>query len=91
MAVSAQRVSVGTSATSLVPSVDADSAAGQSLAVKNLGAASVFLGGSGVTTAAGWEVAAGDPPVTVDLPPGSTLYGIVASGTVSVQVMQVGV
>lgn len=91
MPVSAQRVSVGTAATSLMPAPDVDSVMGQTLAVKNLGAASVFIGGAGVTTAQGWEIPAGDPPVTLELPTGAVLYGIVTADTVLVQVMQVGV
>jgi hypothetical protein len=51
--------------------------------VKNTTAsATVYLGGANtVTTGNGYAWAATDGPISVDLEPGETLYGIVASVT----------
>lgn len=60
---------------------------GATVLIRNAGTASVFLGGSTVTTATGFELLAGD---TVTLPIGAldTVYGIVASGTVIVHSLE---
>lgn len=88
MAVSSSVVSVGTTATKLSPD-PTDNQAGSSVAVNNTGAATVYLGGSGVTTSAGFPLAAGGQ-IAVDLG-GESLYGIVTTGTVSVTVLATGV
>ena len=85
-----QQVSVGTTATR-VDVTDpwyANSALG-SVLVRNRGSVSVFLGGSAVTTANGFELGAGES-VSMDLGTKDTLYGIVASGTARVDVVQIG-
>lgn len=82
MAISSAQVSVGTTATSVL----AAGVGGGRVRVRNAGAASVFLGASGVTTAAGYELTTGS---TVDLvlEANETLYGIVATGTQTVHVL----
>lgn len=50
------------------------------LAVFNAGANTIYLGGSTVTTAAGFPLAAG-ASATFDLGPSDLLYGIVAAAT----------
>lgn len=55
-------------------------------AVQNMGAAAVDIGGSGVTSGAGFPLAAG-ASLGVDLGPTDKLYAIAASGTVSVAVL----
>lgn len=88
MAMSASTVSVGTSAT-LIYSVPTTTALGSSLLVANTGAATVFVGDSGVTTGAGFPVNAGQQ-VSIGLTGGESLYGIVASGTVTVNLLVQG-
>lgn len=90
MTVLAASVSVGTSATLLSSSTD-DGAYGHTVAVKvPTGGATVSLGGSAVTTAAGFPLAAGES-ATFDLGSGDALYGIVVSGTQAVNVLRTGV
>lgn len=55
--------------------------------VKNTGGTSIFLGGAGVTAAAGLELAPGES-LNLDLMGGDVLYGITASGTVTVSVLK---
>ena len=59
MAIAAGRVTVTTSATSLMVASDVDGTYGSSITVRNAGAASVFLGGATVTTSTGFELEAG--------------------------------
>lgn len=85
-------VTVTTTATLLITGTDTDSTPSRrSVVVKNTGAATVFIGGSGVTTATGFPLAVGDTLTFQDIPPDSWPYGRVASGTVTVAVLQVGV
>lgn len=74
------QVAVATTATLIIAG---DPIARSAVVVGNRGAASVFVGGSGVTTATGFEVKAGlDGYFHLD--PGEALYGIVAAATVAV-------
>jgi hypothetical protein len=59
---------------------------GRRLTLKNLGSVEVDLGGSGVTTGAGYKLDAG-AVVEMTLSSGDVLYGIASSGTQSVQVL----
>ena len=81
-----RRVTVATTATRLDDS--ADPFAGGAFAVQNLGSATVYFGQSDVTTATGFPILAG---ATVSLSEAtvSGAYGIVASGTVEVAILQV--
>jgi hypothetical protein len=99
MAVSATRVTVGTSPTRLDATAESDKVSGldtprgdgQGVIVSNLDAsATVYLGGAEVSTGAGFALAAG-ASLTVDLRPGDALYGVVASGTAVCGVLQSGV
>ena len=90
MAVGHERVSVGTAATVVGDaSRDRD---GFTVIIQNpTGGASVFLGGPGVTTSDyGYEVVAGGD-VGVELLKDEELYAVVASGTITVNVLRVGV
>lgn len=99
MAVSASRVSVGTTATLLAendaevtPGSSGDDWAARSFALLPQAATGVVaLGPAGVTTATGvrWDVAL-RPDFSIDLEPGEALYGIVASGTLDVDVLGAG-
>lgn len=89
MAASASVVAVGTSATPL----NTSSPSGGRLFISNQGAAAVFLGGSGVTTATGLSMGNGGTPppiLQIDLAPYEVVYGIVATGTVNVGVLKTG-
>jgi hypothetical protein len=52
------------------------------------GSQSVFLGGSGVTVAQGFELAAG-VPLSIDLDVDDEVHAIVASSTVDVSVLRI--
>jgi hypothetical protein len=88
--ITSDHIPVGTTAELLVGTSDDDSIRGISAAVKNAGAASIFLGPDDVTTATGYELAAGGE-LGIDLAPGEELYGIVATGTQAAQVLRAGV
>lgn len=96
MAIGHQNVSVGTTAT-LLNGVETDSIRGQSLLIQNQSTtASVFIGASNVTTSAyGFELKASTATaltaIAIDLAAGESLYGIVASGTITVNVLRQGV
>lgn len=92
MAVKSRAVSVATTATRLDLTTDnEDGVWSQSLTFYNNGAATVYVGGSDVTTANGAPVPAGTWSPGFDLNADEALYGIVASGTVEVRVIEVGV
>ena len=88
MTVKATRVTVGTSPTK-INSKPADGLSGSGGQARNRGAASVFVGGSDVTTTDGYEVEAGDV-LSFDLDQGENIYGIVASGTCEMHVLEGG-
>jgi hypothetical protein len=91
MAVNSRAVTVTDAATRLDASTDGDdSMAGQAIAVYNNGASTVYLGGSTVTTATGVPVAASSWGPGMELSISDQLYGIVASGTVEVRVLETG-
>lgn len=89
MAVSHQRVTVGTTATQLTS--DADGRDGQTISIQvPSGGATVFLGGAGVTTASyGFELLAGIS-FSVELQQGEKVFGVVASSTQTVNVFRQG-
>lgn len=57
-----------------------------SVGVKNPSASVIDVGDATVASGAGWEIAAGDRD-TFDLHTGDKLYAIVASGSVSIEVI----
>lgn len=87
MPIVSTRVTVTTSPTVLSDPVYGSLADPIGAVVKNIGGSSVFLGGAGVTAAAGLELAPGES-LNVDLMAGDVLYGITASGTNAVAVMK---
>lgn len=91
MATKTRAVTVTTTATRLDTTDETDSVSGSSLVVYNNGSATVYVGGSDVTTANGLPVAASAWGPGVDLDPGEAWYGIVASGTVEVRVGEQGI
>lgn len=86
MTVEHTRPAVGVAATVVARAIGTT----EQVSVQNSSAVSVFLGGSGVTTASYGCVIAPSEIFTVDLPPGAALYGVVATTTSSVGVLQVG-
>lgn len=91
MATKSRAVTVATTATRLDTTDETDSVSGSSIAVYNNGSAIVYVGGSDVTTANGAPVAASSWGPSLDLDPGEAWYGIVASGTVEVRVLESGI
>lgn len=87
MPILSTRVSVGTSPTILSNPVNGSLTDPISVVVKNIGGASVYLGGAAVQSTDGLELAAGET-LAVDLMGGDVLYAVTASGTVSVAVMK---
>jgi hypothetical protein len=91
MAIDSRAVSVATTATRLDTASESDSVSGSAVALNNNGSATVYIGDSDVTTATGFPLAAG-ASISFNLDgPSDALYGIVASGTVEVRVLEVGV
>jgi hypothetical protein len=58
-----------------------------SAVIKNAGATTCYLGGIGVTAAAGYELAPGEP-FNADLVAGDVLYAITAAGSTTLHVMR---
>lgn len=81
------RVTVTTSPTVLSNPVYGSAGDPISVVVKNIGGASVYLGGAAVQSTDGLELAAGET-LAVDLLAGDVLYAVAATGTVSVAVMK---
>lgn len=73
MSISAEVVTVGTSATAL----EALDSAG--LVLLRNASGDIYLGGSDVDTTDGWLYGAADDPIAVPVEGGSTLYAIAAS------------
>lgn len=90
MTVHARTVTVTTSATRIDSSTQTDNAIQHSGTIKNTGSATIYIGGSDVTTSGlGATFAVGDR-VEFDFDGGDALYGIVASGTGTVEVLESG-
>jgi hypothetical protein len=88
MALETAQVSVTTTATKLTSAVAQVSGDTQEIAVKPNG--TIYVGGSGVTTANGFEVQGGEV-FSISLRFGEDLYGITATGTVATYVIRQGV
>jgi hypothetical protein len=93
MAVVGAQVSVGVAAT-LLTAVEADAISGSAVTVRvPSGGSTVYLGGATVDDTganAGFAVASGEA-LSIDLDPGESLYGVVASGSQTVHVLRSGV
>ena len=85
------RVSVSTTSTLLSKADPSDAVKGEAVAVQNPSTtATVYLGGAGVTAVDyGYELAPGGE-VAIDLEPAEPLYAVVASGSVTVNVLYQG-
>lgn len=89
MAVKGTQVTVTTSATALESTLTAQ---GMSVLVRNRGAVAVYIGGSAVTAATGYQLDPGEA-VTLDASDQNPLgvYGITAAVSCVCHVLQVGV
>jgi hypothetical protein len=90
MAVTHAHVSVAATATVVAaPTTEYHGARDRvGVSIQNIGAATVYLGGSDVTTTSyGYQLAAG-ASMSIDLEYGDTLYGVVAAGTNVVAVLK---
>lgn len=83
-AVAINRVTVATTATLIYT---APLAGNSRVLIRNPSAVSVYVGPSGVTTATGFEIAAGDS-LGINLSYGDTIYGVVAAATQTVYWIQ---
>ncbi|CAB4156669.1 hypothetical protein UFOVP655_96 [uncultured Caudovirales phage] len=88
MGISHERVSIGTTATLIsAMSVGRD---GQTVAIQNPTGSTVYLGGAGVTTSSyGYELGAGIT-FSIEMSHNEQLYGVVATGTQTVNVIRQG-
>lgn len=92
MSVSSRAVTVANTATRLDSRGNRPWAPpGQAFTFHNGSAVTVYMGGSNVTTANGVPVAANSWAPGVDLSGADAVYGIVASGTAEVRVLEAGV
>jgi len=90
MALAHERVSVGTTATRLSSQYAGKD--GQTVFVQNpSGSVVVYLGGAGVTTTSYGFALAINSDVSINLQTGEELYGVVASSTLTVNVLRQGV
>jgi hypothetical protein len=89
MAVTHQRVSVGTTATQLT--LDADGKDGQTINVQNpADGVSVYIGGAGVTTTSyGYLLGAG-ADFSIELQDDEKLFAVVAASTQTVNIIRQG-
>lgn len=88
MAVTHDRVSVTDSATLL--SDASNDRAGHSVLVQNVTATTVYLGGEGVTDSDYGVALTQNSDVSIDLQQGEKLYGIVTTGSVTLNVLRAG-
>ena len=89
MAVTHQRVSVGTTATQLT--LDNDGKDGQTLNIQNpVGGADVYLGGAGVTTASYGYLLKAETSFSIELDDDEKIYGVVATSTQTVNILRQG-
>jgi hypothetical protein len=89
MGVSHARVSVGTTATKLTS--DFDGKDGQTINIQNpAGGVDVYLGGEGVTTTSYGYLLKAETSFSVELQDDEKLYGVVTTGTQTVNVIRQG-
>jgi hypothetical protein len=92
MAIKHSKVDVGTTAVSLTAGVsETDNTYGRSLVATNEGAATVYVGGSDVTTTSyGYPLVAGGE-LALDVAGSDEPFAIAASGTVTLRLLHLGV
>lgn len=90
MAVHSAQASVGTTATKIVDSTADNNLPGFSALIHNKGTVSIFVGDSGVTTATGYEIGAGEA-AAFGLYAGDDVYAISGTAAQRVDVFRSGV
>ena len=96
MAIQGVQITVGTAATALnavagMTDPVVYNQTGQSLIIQNpTGGATVYLGGSTVTTVAYGYALAANTALSIDLGQGEQIFGVVATGTQAVGVLRKG-
>lgn len=75
------QVTLGTTAAKIL---DADASHKTTVVLVNAGSPTAFVGDNAVTTTNGMYLYAGAESMTLVLPPGASLYGVVASGSTTV-------
>jgi hypothetical protein len=89
MAITHERISVGTTATQISSNYAGKD--GQTVSVQNPAAgATVYIGGEGVTTTSYGFALTGGTDMAVEMQDGEKLYGVVASSTQTVNVLRQG-
>lgn len=90
MTIKHARVAVTNTATQLDTQNNTGLYNGDSVIIQNLGTASVYLGGTGVTTSSyGYELQVNNS-LAIDLRDNEPIYGIVTAGTITVNVLTAG-
>ena len=90
MAVRSNVVTVGTTATTLLTGMDTDTNQRDAI-VRNGSAVTVYVGGEDVSLVAGFPLDPGQSLVFTDVQVGNLPFGIVAVGSTTVNVLQLGV
>ena len=85
--VTSAQVAMNASTATLITRGDAD---GCVLRIHNKTSTVIYLGGSDVTASTGMGIDSAAGPIEFRLPAGAELYGIVASGTPSIQMLRIG-
>lgn len=95
MAITGTSVTVGTSATLLIPTTFTNqinyNQRGMSLLIQNTASVVVYIGGSDVTSSTYGYALAANQSLSIDLDSGEQIYAAVASGTQSIRVLRQGV
>lgn len=92
MAIKHGIVSVGTTATALNTADTSFGAQRATILIQNpTGGATVYIGGSGVTTSSYGYLLAASSELSIDILPDEVLYGVVSTSTQNVAVLKQGV
>lgn len=91
MAVRSSVLTVGTTAAQIAPGTDTDNPGYRDVAVQNTSQVTIYLGGSDVTSTTGFPLAPGAGLTFDDVQPGSRPFAVVASGSATLAVLEVGV
>jgi hypothetical protein len=91
MAVRSSVVTVTTSPTPIASGQDNDNPGYRDVAIQNTSQVTIYLGGTDVTASDGFPLAPGAGLTLDDVQPGSRPHAVVATGTATLAVLEVGV
>lgn len=91
MATRSSIITIGTTATRVAITSDTDNPGYRDLAIQNTSQVVVYLGGPDVTSSTGFPLSAGASLTFDDVQPGSLPHAIVATGTATLALLEVGV